>query len=52
MSQVVGLDGCAVVAVHPDKVTQVVERAPGEAELAHLTNLFKLLDDAVQLFRG
>lgn len=45
MSQVVGLDGCAVVAVHPDKVTQAVERAPAEAELAHLTNLFKLLGD-------
>ena len=45
MSSVTGLDGCAVPAVHPHKVAQVVARAPREAELAHLTNLFKLLGD-------
>lgn len=42
---VVGLDGCAVACVHPEKVAHVVANAPDIAELARLTGVFKLLGD-------
>lgn len=42
---VVGLDGCAVECVHPEKVALVVASAPDAAELSRLTGVFKLLGD-------
>lgn len=45
MTQVVGLDGCAVNCVHPEKVALVVDSAPGREELATVTGVFKLLGD-------
>ena len=42
---VVGLDGCAVACVHPEKVALVVANAPDVRELARLTSVFKLLGD-------
>ena len=45
MGQVVGLDGCAIACVHPDRVQLVREAAPHEEALARLMGLFKLLGD-------
>lgn len=45
VTQVVGLDGCAVNCVHPEKVALVVDSAPGREELATVTGVFKLLGD-------
>lgn len=42
---VVGLDGCAVACVHPQKVQQVRDASLGEADLARTAGLFKLLGD-------
>ena len=43
MEQVVGLDGCAITCVHPDRVRMVREAAPREEALTRVTGLFKLL---------
>ena len=45
MEQVVGLDGCAITCVHPDRVRMVREAAPREEALTRVTGLFKLLGD-------
>jgi len=45
VTEVVGLDGCAVNCVHPEKVALVVSSAPGRDELATVTGVFKLLGD-------
>ena len=45
MSEVVGLDGCTVDCVHPEKVALVRSSAPGADELAVVTQVFKLLGD-------
>ena len=45
VTEVVGLDGCAVNCVHPEKVALVVASAPGRDELATVTGVFKLLGD-------
>lgn len=45
MTVVIGLDGCAVACVHPDKVALVVANAPDAGELSRLTSVFKLLGD-------
>ncbi len=42
---VVGLDGCAVACVHPQKVQQVRGASLGDADLARTAGLFKLLGD-------
>lgn len=45
MSEVVGLDGCSVDCVHPEKVALVMTAAPDPAELSVVTQVFKLLGD-------
>lgn len=45
MPEVVGLDGCAVDCVHPEKVALVVAGAPDPHELSVVTQVFKLLGD-------
>ena len=45
MEQVVGLDGCAITCVHPDRVRMVREAAPREEALTRVTGLFKLPGD-------
>ena len=45
MEQVVGLDGCAITCVLPDRVRMVREAAPREEALTRVTGLFKLLGD-------
>lgn len=45
MADVVGLDGCAVDCVHPDKVALVVANAPDPDKLITATSVFKLLGD-------
>ena len=45
MEQVVGLDGCAITCVHPDRVRMVREAAPREEALTRVTGLFQLLGD-------
>lgn len=42
---VVGLDVCAVVCVHPQKVQQVRDASLAESDLARTAGLFKLLGD-------
>jgi ArsR family transcriptional regulator, lead/cadmium/zinc/bismuth-responsive transcriptional repressor len=46
---VIGLDGCAVKCVHPDKVALVVAQAPDAGELSRLTGVFKLLGDPTRV---
>ena len=45
MTQVVGLDGCTVSCVHPDKVALVIKNAPDPNELATVSGVFRLLGD-------
>lgn len=45
MASVVGLDGCAVGCVHPEKVALVVAHSPDPDELVTVTGVFKLLGD-------
>ena len=45
MATVLGLDGCAVECVHPDKVRLVTENAPRPEEIAAVAAVFKLLGD-------
>ena len=45
MATVLGLDGCAVECVHPDKVRLVTENAPRPEEIAVVASVFKLLGD-------
>ena len=42
---VVGLDGCSVHSVHPDKVQLVIDATIPVDELARATAMFKLLGD-------
>lgn len=49
MSTVVGLDGCRVKCVHPDKVAVVVDSAPDPSELSVVTQVFKLLGDPTRV---
>lgn len=44
-AQVIGLDGCAIACVHPEKVLTVRDAAPDEDALTRVTSLFKLLGD-------
>jgi DNA-binding transcriptional ArsR family regulator len=46
---VIGLDGCAVECVHPDKVALVVAHAPDAGELSRLSGVFKLLGDPTRV---
>ena len=45
MASVTGLDGCALQAVHPDKVALATSSAPDPDELSRVTSVFKLLGD-------
>ncbi|MGI8946869.1 MAG: ArsR/SmtB family transcription factor [Ornithinimicrobium sp.] len=45
MTEVVGLDGCTVTCVHPEKVELVWSQTPGEEDLAEVARVFKLLGD-------
>jgi len=45
MGQVMPLDSCEVVAVHPDKVALARQNTPGPDEAGTLAQLFKLLGD-------
>ena len=49
MSDVTGLDGCAVECVHPDKVALVVASTPDASELSRVTGVFKLLGDPTRV---
>lgn len=49
MSEVMGLDGCAVECVHPDKVALVVANTPDATELSRVTGVFKLLGDPTRV---
>ena len=49
MSEVMGLDGCAVECVHPDKVALVVANTPDAGELSRVTGVFKLLGDPTRV---
>ncbi|MGL5851165.1 MAG: ArsR/SmtB family transcription factor [Phycicoccus sp.] len=40
-----GLDGCVVECVHPDKVDLARDTALGHADLARVTQVFRLLGD-------
>lgn len=44
-TEVVGLDGCAVTCVHPEKVAMVWSRAPGAEDLHEVARVFKILGD-------
>lgn len=45
MSQVIGLDGCAVPLAHPDTVQWARDTAPDADQLARVSAIFKLLGD-------
>lgn len=45
MTEVVGLDGCTVTCVHPEKVAMVWSRTPGDEELSEVARVFKILGD-------
>jgi len=45
LAEIVGLDGCAVDCVHPEKVALVIASAPDADELVTVTGVFKLLGD-------
>ncbi|GAB2762105.1 metalloregulator ArsR/SmtB family transcription factor [Nocardioides salsibiostraticola] len=45
MTEVVGLDGCTVVCVHPEKVAMVWSNTPGEEDLSEVARVFKILGD-------
>ncbi|XKG27467.1 metalloregulator ArsR/SmtB family transcription factor [Phycicoccus jejuensis] len=45
MPEIIGLDGCTVDCVHPEKVALVVASAPDPDELSVVTQVFKLLGD-------
>ena len=45
MAEVVGLDGCTVTCVHPEKVAMVWSQAPGDDDLGEVARVFKLLGD-------
>ena len=45
MAELVGLDGCTVTCVHPDKVAMVWSQTPGEEELSEVARVFKILGD-------
>ena len=45
MTEVVGLDGCTVTCVHPEKVELVWSQTPREEDLAEVARVFKLLGD-------
>ncbi len=45
MTEVVGLDGCTVTCVHPEKVAMVWSQTPGDEELAEVARVFKILGD-------
>ena len=49
VSEVIGLDGCAVECVHPDKVALVVANTPDAGELSRVTGVFKLLGDPTRV---
>ena len=49
MSEVIGLDGCAVECVHPEKVALVVANTPDAGELSRVTGVFKLLGDPTRV---
>lgn len=43
MTEVVGLDGCTVTCVYPEKVELLWPQTPGEEDLAEVARVFKLL---------
>ena len=43
--KVIGLDGCSVVCVHPEKVRLVLDAALPAEDLARAAGMFKLLSD-------
>lgn len=45
MTEVVGLDGCTVTCVHPEKVAMVWSHTPREEELSEVARVFKILGD-------
>ena len=45
MTEVIGLDGCTVVCVHPEKVAMVWSNTPGEEGLSEIARVFKILGD-------
>lgn len=44
-TEVVGLDGCTVTCVHPEKVAMVWAQTPVQEELAEVARVFKILGD-------
>jgi len=45
MTEIVGLNGCTVVCVHPEKVAMVWSNTPGEEDLSEVARVFKILGD-------
>ncbi|MGB3827408.1 MAG: metalloregulator ArsR/SmtB family transcription factor [Ornithinimicrobium sp.] len=45
MTELLGVDGCAVRSVHPDKVELVWSQMPGDDDLAEVARVFKILGD-------
>lgn len=44
-TEVVGLDGCTVACVHPEKVALVWSQTPPQEDLAEVARVFKILGD-------
>jgi ArsR family transcriptional regulator, lead/cadmium/zinc/bismuth-responsive transcriptional repressor len=47
--EVIGLDGCSVACVHPEKVQMVVDASPDPDQLTRGAALFKLLGDPTRV---
>ncbi len=45
MTAIIGLDGCAVTCVSPEKVAMVWAQAPAEEDLSEVARVFKILGD-------
>lgn len=45
MTEVLGLDGCTVTCVHPEKVALARSNTPGEDDLVRVAGVFKILGD-------
>ena len=45
MTEILGLDGCTVACVHPEKVAMVWSNTPAEEDLSEVARVFKILGD-------